>query len=259
MAIYTTDGIILRKQDVRETSLLVVFYTRTFGKIKGLIKGVRGPKGPLGYQVQLFTLNKVVFYDSTKTGIHIVSQCDLLDFFEAIRNDILKTSYACYFIELVDALTEDKDKNEEIFELLLGSLELLKGKASPKGISRILEIKLLMVSGLIPRLDRCVLCDRIINFKQPFFQRTKFSYKSGGLICGNCSRQDDSSRHILAGTAHFIDHVVKAPYEKLTRVKVSQEIGKELEEVMKCFLNYQLETRIKSLEFLEKIEETHNV
>jgi DNA repair protein RecO (recombination protein O) len=254
MSINTTDAIILRKRDIRETSLLVTFYTRDSGKIRGLIKGVRGPRGPLGYQVQVFTLNKVVFYDSKKAGIHIVSQCDLIDFFEAIRADILKTSYAYYFVELLDAITEEKEKNSEIFELLLNSLELLKTKASPRRISRILEIKLLMISGLMPRLDRCVLCGDEIGFKEASFNKTRFSYKSGGLICKNCFKQDSNSRRISAGTAHFIDHVERAPYERLSRIKVSRDVGKELEDIMKGFLNYQLETRIRSLDFLEKIQ-----
>ena len=104
-----------------------------------------------------------------------------------MREDILKTSYACYFAELVNTLTAEKDKNEEIFDLLLRSLTLLKGSASPKRISRILEIKLLMISGLMPRLDRCVLCEKQIDFKGASFDKTRFSYKSGGLICKDCS------------------------------------------------------------------------
>ena len=253
MAIHTTDAIVLRKKDIRETSVLVVFYTRDFGKVRGLIKGARGPRGPLGYQVQLFTLNRIVFYDSRRSGIHTVSQCDLIDFFESIREDILKISYACYFVELIDALTEDKDKSEEIYNILLNSLELLKGKASPKRISRILEIKLLMISGLMPRLDKCVLCAKPIDFKETALDKARFSYKSGGLICQDCFDEDKSSRRIMPGTAHFIDHVERAPYEKLAMIKVSKDVGIELEEIMKKFLGYQLDRNIKSLEFLDKV------
>ena len=256
MAIHTTDAIVLRKHDIRETSLLVVFYTRDFGKITGLIKGARGPRGPLGYQVQIFTLNRVVFYDSKRSGIHTVSQCDLLDFFEIIRKDIVRTGYACYFVELIDALTEDTDRNEEIYNLLVNSLELLKSKASPKRISRILEIKLLMISGLMPRLDKCVLCGRGIDFKEAAGNKARFSYKSGGLICRSCFGEDTSSRRILPGTAHFIDHIGRAPYEKVAMIKVSRDVGIELEEIMKKFLSYQLDKQIKSLEFLEKVQDT---
>lgn len=222
MAIHTTDAIVLKKQDIRETSLLVSFYTRDFGKIKGLIKGVRGPRGSLGYQVQVFSLNKIVFYDSKRSAVHTISQCDLIDFFESVREDILETGYACYLIELVDALTTEEDRGERIFALLLNSLRLLKGKASPKRIARIFEIKLLMLSGF--------------------------------MVSEYCSRHYGSSRKILPGTANFIEHVERAPYEKLDRIKVSRDVGEELEEIMKELLSYQLDTQIRSLEFLEKIE-----
>ncbi|MEA3305366.1 MAG: DNA repair protein RecO [Candidatus Omnitrophota bacterium] len=253
MAIHTTDAIILKKRDVRETSLLTIFYTRDFGKIKGIMKGIRGHRGPLGYQVQVFTLNKTVFYDTKKTDIHTISQCDLLDFFEAVRGDIIKTSYAYYFVELVDTLTEYGEKNSEIFELLLNSLELLKGRAGPERTARILEIKLLMLIGLIPRFNKCISCDERLNFRKPSFDNVRLSYNAGGLLCGKCLRQDGNSQRILAGTANFIDHVERAPREKTVRIKTSKDVGKEVEKIMGNFLTYQFNVKFKSLEFINKI------
>ena len=253
MAIHTTDAIILKKRDVRETSLLIVFYTRDFGKIKGIIKGIRGQRGPLGYQVQLFTLNKTVFYDTKKTDIHTISQCDLLDFFEAVRSDIIKTSYACYFVELVDTLTEYGEKNSEIFKLLLNSLEFLKSGTGPKRIARILEIKLLMLIGLMPRFNKCISCDKRLDFRKPSFDNVRLSYKAGGLLCEKCSRQDGNSRRILAGTANFIDHVERVSHEKTARIKTSKDVGKEVEKILGNFLTYQFNIKFKSLEFINKI------
>ena len=106
----------------------------------------------------------------------------------------------------------------------------------------------------MPRLDKCVLCDRPINFKEAATDKARFSYKSGGLICRGCFGQDSSSRHILPGTVHFIDHIGRVPYEKVAMIKVSRDVGKELEEIMKKFLSYQLDRQIKSLDFLEKVE-----
>jgi DNA repair protein RecO (recombination protein O) len=251
MSIYTTDAIILREHDVRETSLLVTFFTRDFGKIKGLLKGVRGPKGPLGYQVQPFTLNKIVFYESKKADIHIVSQCDLIDFFEDIRKEIIKTSYAYYFVELVDALTEKSgEQSAGIFDLLLNSLNMLKTDASPKRVARILEIKLLLISGVMPRLDACVSCGGTINTKNGSL---RFSYKFGGLLCKNCTSKDSTSRRVLAGTVNFIDHIERATYDKAENIKVSKDVGEELEALMQRFLAYQLDTHLKSLDFLKAI------
>ena len=245
----------MRTQDVRETSLLLVFFTRDFGKVRGLIKGVRGPRGPLGDPIQIFSLNRVVFYTPRRSGIHTVSQCDLVDFYESIRGDIVKTGYACYYVELVDALTQDKDTNEEIFDLLLAALELLKGDSSIKRVSRIFEIRLLALSGLMPGMDRCVMCGKSVGPGKDAYKGVKFSYKSGGLLCEKCVEKDRSARRIMAGTVHFIEHVRRAPYEQLERIKVSRDVGAELEDIMKKFISYQLDKEIRSLAFLEYIKD----
>ena len=105
MAIQTTEGIVLRKQNLRETSIILKFFTRDFGKISGVIKGARGPSAAIGHNPQAFSQNSVVFYERKKSNLSTISHCDLLNFFEPIRSDLERTIYADYFLELVDTVT----------------------------------------------------------------------------------------------------------------------------------------------------------
>ena len=41
MAIQKTDAIVLKTQPFRSSSLIITFFTRSFGKLRGLAKGVR--------------------------------------------------------------------------------------------------------------------------------------------------------------------------------------------------------------------------
>jgi DNA repair protein RecO (recombination protein O) len=41
------EAIVLRNQSVTESSLIVTWFTREFGKLKTLAKGARRPKSPL--------------------------------------------------------------------------------------------------------------------------------------------------------------------------------------------------------------------
>ena len=78
MAIQKTEGILLRRQDLRETSLILTFYTRDFGKVKGIVRGVRGPRSACGGgNMEIFALDEVVFYERRKSDIFTISQCDL--------------------------------------------------------------------------------------------------------------------------------------------------------------------------------------
>ncbi|MBU0880811.1 MAG: recombination protein O N-terminal domain-containing protein, partial [Candidatus Omnitrophica bacterium] len=64
MPIQKSDGILLRRQDLRETSILLTFYTRDFGKIKGIVRGVRGPRAIFGGGAyELFALDEIIFYE----------------------------------------------------------------------------------------------------------------------------------------------------------------------------------------------------
>jgi len=246
--IQKTDAIILKKYPLRETSLLLILYTKDFGKIKGVIKGVRGPRAQFGSYPEILTLNRIVFYEGKRKEFFYITQCDLLDHFRDMRMDLERTSYATYMAELAEATSVFGDKNEEFFELLLNGLRGLCSTASPKRITRIFEIKLLILLGLMPTLDGCAHC------RGKAQGEVKFSLLSGGLLCKSCFSSDKAAIDISAGTVKFIKYIEKAELKKTSRVKVSKEVGEEVEDVLRRFLDAHIEKKLKTIDFLKKIE-----
>ena len=250
MAIQKTYAIALRRQDVRETSVVLTFSTRDFGKIKGILRGVRGSRalGSGGGALEILSYDQIVFYERKKGDISTVSQCDLLDFFNPIRASLGRLAYASYIAELLDSVTNLYDKNEEVFDLLLNSFRLMAGESSPKRVARIFEIKLLHLLGIMPTMELCGACGGKTE------TGAKFSVRVGGLLCKDCFGEDAAARPILAGTIKFIEHIAKFPFEKLARVKVAETVGKELESILREFLDYHIERRLRTLEFIKEIE-----
>ncbi len=248
MAIQKTEGILLRKAHLRETSLILTFYTRDFGKIKGIVRGVRGPRGSCGgANMEIFALDGLVFYERKRSDIFTISQCDLLDFFGPVRASLEKLAYAAYLAELMDSVTALGDKNTEAFDLLLNSLKLLAGECSSKRVARIFEIKLLHLLGLMPTLEICANCGDKVDGP------ARFSFRHGGLICKKCLQSDREARPILQGTIKFIEHIRLLPYERVARIKVASEVGHELERTLRKFLDYHIERRLKTVEFLKVV------
>ena len=71
MAIQKSEGILLRSQNLRETSIILTFYTRDFGKIKGVIKGARGAATQYGRSAfELFALDEIVFYERKRSEMY---------------------------------------------------------------------------------------------------------------------------------------------------------------------------------------------
>jgi len=248
MPIQKSDGILLRRQDLRETSVLLTFYTRDFGKIKGIVRGVRGPRAGYGAaSFEIFALDRIIFYERKGGEIFTVSQCDLIDYFNPIRASLEKLSYAAYMAELLDSVTGLSDKNSEVFDLMLNSLKLLSGDSSPRRVARIFEIKLLGLLGLMPNLEECVNCGGKTG------TNPRFSLRHGGLICGKCLSSDAVAVAILPGTVKFMEHIRSSSFERAAMVKVSADVGRELERLLRRYLDYHIDRRLKTVQFIKDV------
>jgi DNA repair protein RecO (recombination protein O) len=253
MSIQKTEAILLRRQDLRETSLVATFYTRDFGKIKGVMKGVRGMRAPCGTSaLEIFARDEIVFYERRHSEFYTVSQCDLIDFFPSIRADLIRLAHASYLVELLDSVTVLGDRNAAAFELLLNSLDLMAGEASPRRIARVFEIRLLSLLGMMPAVEQCVNCGARPS------GWAAFSFKEGGVLCERCFRpeSDRDARRISLGTVKFIERVKSSPFGMVSRIKVSQDVGTELEMILRRFLDYHIERRLRTLKFLKDIQRT---
>ena len=81
MAIQKSEAIVLRTRDFRETSLIVNFFTKDFGKMHGLIKGIRRTPQRYGGMPLNFSRNHIVFYEKPSRELNLVTQCDIEESF----------------------------------------------------------------------------------------------------------------------------------------------------------------------------------
>src|SRR3989338_3130109 len=149
----------LKTQDYRDTSLLATFYTRDHGKVRGIVKGIRDARARFGSTLEPFSMNEILFYKRKRGGdLHLITQVDLLDLFQSVRDDLERLSYASYFVDLLNELVEVEDPNPVIFDLLKDSLVFLSSGASCKRTARIFEVKLFDLLGLMPEIKSCCVC-----------------------------------------------------------------------------------------------------
>jgi DNA repair protein RecO (recombination protein O) len=224
-------------------------YTKEFGKIKGVIKGVRAPYPQFAGNFEIFTRVNLLFYRKKKTSMDLVTGCEATDFFLPVRKDLERLTYANYFIELLDAVTGDYDPNEKLYQVLYEGLKMLSSGASPKRTGRIFEIKLLDSIGLGITLDHCIRCSGTGSREKYYFNA-----EEGGIICPNCLQGNDSYFDISPGTVNFIKKIQDITIEKAQQVKVAREVGHEVEKVLRKFIQYHVGRELRSVGFLDEME-----
>ncbi|OGX07703.1 MAG: DNA repair protein RecO [Omnitrophica WOR_2 bacterium GWA2_47_8] len=244
--ILKTEGIVLKHFDFRETSRIATFFTKDYGKIKGVLKGIRKDHKKFGSSIDKFSLNDIVYYQYRNSEIHLISQCDLRNFFFDIRKDLKRSLAAHYLLELVDKIMPQEDPNDDVYSLMMDFLSSLGEEADTDKLVHILQIKMLLYSGFRPYIDSCIKCNAKVK------TRAKFSNNLGGLVCEKCKISDETITVINGGTVATILFAEQNPWEKCLRLTLSPLIKKELKYILNNFLVFHLGKKIQSAKFVQQ-------
>jgi DNA repair protein RecO (recombination protein O) len=114
----STEAILIRKRNFRDTSLIVSWCTESFGCVQTVAKGARRPKSPFAGKLDLFFEAEISVVRSRKSDLHTLAEVVLKNPFPGIRSNYLRTQGAAYFVELIEICTERDHREPELFELL---------------------------------------------------------------------------------------------------------------------------------------------
>lgn len=148
-----TTGIILRTRPLTETSLIIHWLTRDFGRLATVAKGARRPKSPFAGKLDLFYLADFSFQRSRRSELHQLREVSLRETHAAIRNELEYLQQASYCAALIEQATEMDTPIPEIYSLLAGFLGQLPRHPPLSHSVSAFEIKLLNELGLQPDLE----------------------------------------------------------------------------------------------------------
>lgn len=137
---YKTEGVILKRNNFGEADRILTIFTKHYGKIKVIAKGVRRIRSRKGGNVESF--NRATLFLAKGKNIDLLTEAVVIDAFRFWRKDLLKVGLAFYFCELVDKLTAEGQENQKVYSLLVKVLSTI-GKLKPAELVRGFEEDLL--------------------------------------------------------------------------------------------------------------------
>jgi len=243
-----TDAIVIGKRNFSENDRIITFYTRIYGKLDVLVKGIRKIENRFGSSLELFTYNEILLWEKKKGALLILTQCQTKESFFRIRSDLKKLASAFYITDLTRELTKEKDKNIDIFNLLFTFLYLLEKAQKPERIVSSFQLRILFILGFGPELDKCVKCKNSIT------KHIKhFSFQLGGIICNNCVRSSSSNISLNYETAVMMKKLIYAPLNSIENVIVSFVALKKIEYLFSLYIFYHLDKKMRSKKIIEKL------
>lgn len=235
-----TKAIIIKKQNTNEYDQLITCYTKEFGKITAIAKSIL--KHSSVQAMHLDVLNLVEFDLISGRATPIITGAQCINSHRQIKQSLPALASAQFFMEVLDKIVMDGEKDASLWEFLIGILEKLKSNTSnPLPVLRNGQAELLKLLGYFPIIDRCVLCYLEMR-PEGGCEDTEgwsLSLEMGGILCKNCFLS--GLRGMLLKTADWL---------YLTLSDVHELPAEPRRSVLDGLFEYTFDTKLKSLDFL---------
>lgn len=145
---YSDNGVVLLRRNYSEADRILVVFSRKYGKLRFMAKGVRKPSSRKRGHIEIFSHFK--FSASRGKGLDILTETEEIQSFKDIRKNLKKTSVAYFAVETVGRIAQDEEKNERLFFHLVNTLNGIVKSENLRKLRRDFIYKTLVISGYWP-------------------------------------------------------------------------------------------------------------
>ncbi len=241
------EAVVLRHSDWGEADRILGLFSREQGKLRAVAKGARKLRSRKAGHLEPFT--RVSLLLARGRDLWIVTQAETVDAYLPLRDDLLRTSYAGYVIELLDRFTYEEGENRPIYTLLVDTLQRLSEGEEPFTTVRYYDVRLLDHLGFRPQLFHCVQGGEEIRAEDQYF-----SAQGGGVLCPRHGRTAPESRPVSIEALRFLRHFQRSAYADARRAEIPQPVQQEMEGLLNYYLTYLLERGLNTPQFIRDMK-----
>ena len=147
-----TNAIVLSKLKYRDTDLIVKCYTKQYGIIGFLVRGVlKSKKGQskIAYFQLLSQLQLVVTYKSNRS-LHSIKETKLSHVYSSLHTNVHKSAIVMFLAEVLSLTLKEEEQNEALFSYIETTLLWLDTHAEYANFHLLFLLKLTRYLGFYP-------------------------------------------------------------------------------------------------------------
>lgn len=230
----------LSRVDFGEADRVLTVYSRQHGKLRLVAKGARRPLSRLGPHLEYFCRSQLML--ARGRDLDVVTGAETVNAHLQIRTDLDAYGHASHMVEVLGRLTEERQENGSVFELLAGSLQLLAEGIDPFHVTRHYELALLNQLGFRPELQRCVECrESLAQAPHPFMA------EQGGFLCERCQPRSVALRHVTVHAQKYLRAVERGGLAAIIGLQLEPALKNEIERLLADYLRQISERDLSSL------------
>lgn len=206
------EAVCLRVRDYKESSKLVVLFSRGRGRISGIARGARRPRSRLGAALDLFARSRIIYYWRENRDLYTISDAELVCANSRLADNPAGFLAAERMAEFVLKAAPAHDPNPSLYGLLAANLDALAA-APDSGETLVASFLLKAASflGFRPELKRCLVCRKPVADSPAVFDSGR-----GGLVCLRCSGDATGSDRLSPDDIAALNRLLLTPAPAVT-------------------------------------------
>ncbi len=152
MAIRTSESFVLRTYPFREADLIVSFFTRDQGKMRGIARRARRPKSPFGSALERLSHANVAYYQKENRELVNINSAELIHSQFSLASNWDASVALDFLAEVSEQLLPPAEVNERHFRLLISVLEFLRGGGNVWAAVTYFSLWAVRLAGFLPEM-----------------------------------------------------------------------------------------------------------
>lgn len=260
-----SEALVLRTYPLKEADLVVSFFTREQGKLRGVAKRARRPKSSFGAGLERLSHVRMAYFQRESRELVNLDSCELIRSQFGLIADYRASVALDYFAEVTEQMLPAAEPNEKFFRLLLAVLDYLQPPAKgqpgdplePRGKAwravTYFSLWAVRLSGWLPELHVCLGCGSLLDDGETH-QRAFFGRGQAGLLCNECRRAPavGSSWELSAESRVLAAEMLRVPVAQVSRTNWDQATAADLRRFLVQQMEGHVERRLLTARVLEE-------
>ena len=250
-----SESLVLRTYPLKEADLVVSFFTRDQGKLRGVAKRARRPKSAFGAGLERLSHVRMAYFQRETRELVNLDSCELIQSQFGLASDYRASVALDYLAEVSDQLLPSAEPGEKFFRLLLAVLEALRNDtaAGPWCAVTYFSYWAARLSGWLPELDVCLGCGSLLDDPEAP-ERAYFSRGQPGLVCGHCrgaAGVGGGSSELSAESRAIARDIARSPLAQVAAAGWTQGKAADLRRFLVSQIESHVERKLITVSLLE--------
>lgn len=245
MSVLTSEAVVLRTWPVHEADLIVSFFARDYGKVRGVAKSALKSRKRFGGALEPMTVARAWFAEKPGQELARLDQLEIIRSPLSAPIDHIRMAVLSLYAELLDEALPDHDPQETVFRLLLAVVDHTSVE-NPWMPLTYFQLWMTRLMGLLPDMSHCTRCGEALRPGEVFFHPAE-----DGLLCA--LHRNGSAGSLDADCWQLAQRMLRAPVAAFATEAWPRRRAQQLRQFTLQSLERHLERRLRSAEALARL------